>query len=279
MRIYDELDIKQIKPSKFTIRKNLGDLEELMNSIAQKGLLQPLVVRPSKEGFEIIAGNRRYEALRRLRWKKTPCIVLDVDDKEAYEIALVENVQRESLDPVEEALAFKRYVDKYGWGSMTELAKKIGKSQEYISHRILLLNLPQSVLELVSWRRLKPSVAQELLWLKDPQEQEKLARMAVDKNLTVREIRKLVSERKRKIDPLAYERWEDITRNRIKLLEKSILLFRITLVRLDSIIKEAERFPDLRGELMNKRLLIHSIIGELVKLGKKYKKQVTATTG
>ena len=270
VQIFDRLDIKQIKPSKFNLRRSLGDLKELMSSIAQKGLLQPIVVRPCGDGFEIIAGNRRYEALRRLKWRKAPCIILDVDDKEAYEIAIVENVQRETLDPVEEAMAYKKYVEEYGWGSITELARKIGKSQEYVSHRILLLSLPQSILELISWRRLKPSIAQELVWLKDPKEQEELAKMAVDKNLTVREVRRLVREKRRKDQtPSIYEELEHSSRRKGKLLEKSILLLRITLVRFDSIIKEAEDFPDLKRELMNKRLVIHRMIDELIRLKKR----------
>ena len=94
-------------------------------------------------------------------------MIKELSDKEAYEVSLVENVQRETLDPIEEAMAFENYVKKFGYGSTTRLSKQIGKSEEYVSHRILLLSLPNDVLKNVSSRQLSPTVAEELIWLKD----------------------------------------------------------------------------------------------------------------
>ncbi len=118
---------------------------QLVESIREHGLLEPIVVRPVKGRFEVVAGNRRLKACKLLRHKRIRCMVLDLDDKSSFEIALTENIQRKTLDPIEEAVAFKRYCDELGWGGQSELAKKIGKSQEYISHRIALLDLPDDV--------------------------------------------------------------------------------------------------------------------------------------
>src|SRR5438105_3578272 len=127
--IYDEIKVGLLVSSSRALRKSFNDLAELMDSIKSHGLLEPLIVRPKKAKFEIIAGHRRYEACKKLRHKKIACIVVELDDQQSYELSLIENLQRETLDPLEEALAFKNYCDKFGWGSQTELAKKIGKSQ------------------------------------------------------------------------------------------------------------------------------------------------------
>lgn len=275
----DEIDINQIHPSRFNVRRNLGNLGELIASIAQKGLLQPIIVRPHKGMFEVIAGNRRLEACRKLRLRKIKCMVMDVSDKEAYEIALIENIQRESLDPVEEAMAYKKYVDEYGWGSITELSRKIGRSEEYISHRILLLNLPPTVLEMISWRQLKPAIAQELIWLKDSKKQEELAKIAAYERLTTREVRKLVKKSKEvSIETHSLRNFvhsDDAIRKKVKLLDKAILFFKMALVRLDSLIEEAEAFPELREELLGRRLLIHESIDQLMKVRKRIRKTIT----
>jgi ParB family transcriptional regulator, chromosome partitioning protein len=116
------------------LRQNSGaDFPELINSIHEKGLLQPIIVRPKGDRFEVVAGNRRLEACRKLKHRKIKAMILEIDDKTAYEIAITENVQRRTLDPLEEAPAFKKYCDEYGWGSQSELARKIGKSQEFVS--------------------------------------------------------------------------------------------------------------------------------------------------
>ena len=112
-----------------------------------------------------------------------------MSDKEAYELALVENVQRETLDAVEEAEAYKRYVNDHGWGSVSDLARKIGKSQEYVSHRLLLLRLPSDILEKIHAQRLTPWQAQELVWLKDSSLITELSHSIVEHKLTVKQIR------------------------------------------------------------------------------------------
>jgi len=148
------------------LRSDLGQLDELIASIEEKGLLEPIVVRPVEDGFEVVAGYRRLEACKRLGWRRIPCHIIELDDREAYEVSLIENLQHKSLDPIEEALAFKRYVEEYGYGSVTELARRIEKSPSYVSRMIALLSLPDDVREELVRRRKSPSIAQELLNLK-----------------------------------------------------------------------------------------------------------------
>ncbi|MFC1755456.1 ParB/RepB/Spo0J family partition protein, partial [Thermoproteota archaeon] len=142
---FDEVKLNRTHLSKQSLRSDLGNLDELMASIDKVGLLQPIVVRTVANEYEVIAGNRRFEACRRLSWIKIPCHIVEMDDKEAFEISLVENVQRNMLNPIEEARAFSRYVEENGWGSVNDLAHRIGKSQVYVSKRLRLLKLPENV--------------------------------------------------------------------------------------------------------------------------------------
>jgi ParB family chromosome partitioning protein len=128
-------------------------------------LLEPIVVRPARKGFEVVAGARRLEACKKLRLKSVLCHIIELDDKEAFEVSLIENIQRRTLDPIEEATAFKNYVEDYGYGGVVELARRISKSHSYVSNRIALLELPDIVKEEIVRRRTSPSAAAELLSL------------------------------------------------------------------------------------------------------------------
>jgi ParB/RepB/Spo0J family partition protein len=140
------LKLSEIREPKFLFRTSLGKIEELADSIRKKGLLNPLTVRKTTEGYELVCGWRRYNALKMLGMEEALCIVHeDLSDKDAFEIALVENVQRKELSPMEEARAFKKYVEEYGWGSVVELAEKIGKRHPYVTLRIQFLELPEEV--------------------------------------------------------------------------------------------------------------------------------------
>jgi ParB/RepB/Spo0J family partition protein len=140
------LKLSEIREPKFLFRTSLGKIEELADSIRKKGLLNPLTVRKTPEGYELVCGWRRYNALKMLGIEEALCIVHeDLDDKDAFEVALVENVQRKELSPMEEARAFKKYVEEYGWGSVVELAEKIGKRHPYVTLRIQFLELPEEV--------------------------------------------------------------------------------------------------------------------------------------
>jgi ParB family chromosome partitioning protein len=218
-----------------------------MLSIKEKGLLQPLVVRPVGSHFEVICGHRRLEACKRLRIHEVPCIVQEKSDEEAYEVALIENMQRESLTPIEEAEAFKRYVFDFGWGGISELASRIGKSVSYISQRMLLLNLPSSVQNSIRSNELGFSLAREIIRLKDPKIQCQVADRILKSKLSVRETHVTVGGIKNHFAdaPQASESSDwDISREtkdkkqktEILTLERTILTLRMATIRIGSII-------------------------------------------
>ena len=134
--IIEPIEMRMVKSSPFEVRhkidKKSSEFRSLVKSIVEHGLLQPILVRPVANGFEIVAGYRRFEACRSLRWRHIQSKIRELSDKQTYEIQLTENIQRQSFTPLEEAEAFKKYVDDFGWGGVSELASKIEKSEEYV---------------------------------------------------------------------------------------------------------------------------------------------------
>ena len=193
--VEERLPLHIIKPAQVQTRiyaslsQQQESIDELSRSIKKHGLLQPIIVRPINRGFEIVAGHRRFQACKILRWKTIPAMVKDVSDKDAFEIQLVENIQRKTLDPIEEAQAFKLYVRDYGWGGVTYLAETIMKSEQYVSSRIQLLKLPQNVIDKVKSGELKVSHAFELLGL-EGKSLENMSDDIINKNMSVKDIRR-----------------------------------------------------------------------------------------
>src|SRR5579875_22349 len=185
----DSVDSKLIDPPKISLRNYEEDIEELVSSVREKGLIQPILIRPTGDRFEVVAGARRLEACKRLRWGTIPCIIRELSDKRAYEISLTENIQRKTMNAVEEAKAFRLYIDQNGWGSESQLAHKIGKSQEYVSQRLSILSLSKNVQQKIIRHQINPSVAQEIARLPDPQVQKILSEEAVKHGMTVGMIR------------------------------------------------------------------------------------------
>jgi len=193
----ESVELRMIRPSRMALRTDNGPISGLMLSIEDKGLLEPIIVRPQEDGFEVVAGMRRYEACKKLGWKRLPAHVVELDDREAFEVSLLENIQRETLNPIEEARAFRNYVEEFGYGGETELARRIGKSQEYVSKRIGLLSLPQRVQDQIMRRRIAPSVAQELTLLNDD-DAEEMADEIGEQRLSLREVRRILRRRQSK---------------------------------------------------------------------------------
>jgi ParB family chromosome partitioning protein len=192
--VEERLPLYIIRPAQVQIRQydsfsQQQSIKELALSIKKHSLLQPIIVRPINQGFEIVAGHRRFYACKSLHWKVIPAMVKDLSDKYAFEIQLVENVQRNTLDPIEEAQAFKRYVIDYGWGGVTHLADAIMKSEQYVSSRLQLLKLPQNVMDRLKSGELKVSHAIELLGL-EPTSHEAMAENIISKNISIKEIRR-----------------------------------------------------------------------------------------
>jgi ParB family chromosome partitioning protein len=187
----ESVEVRMIRPPRVMLRTDSGPIKGLMLSIRDKGLLEPIIVRPAEDGFEVVAGMRRFEACKKLGWRRLPAHVVELDDREAFEVSLLENIQRETLNPIEEARAFRNYVEEFGYGGETELARRIGKSQEYVSRRIGLLSLPQRVQDEIMRRRIAPSVAQELTMLNDD-DAEEMAEEIGSEGLSLREVRRII---------------------------------------------------------------------------------------
>jgi ParB family chromosome partitioning protein len=276
--IVEQIEMKMIRPSQFSIRdkfqRNDCDFETLVNSIREHGLLQPILIRPLEHGFEIVAGHRRFQACRTLRWRFITAKIRELSDKQTYEIQLTENIQRKSMDPIEEAEAFRRYVIDFGWGGVSELAKKIGKSEEYVSHHMQLLKLPDEIKHKIVNNSLKVSQAIEIVQVPHDKQQ-KIASEVINNNLTVRQIRELKMALK-----------EEETFNKIivstkdesrssAIAKKASLTLKITLARLDNLINEVHTTiePDQRAEIINLlmgiRLRVHSLIDESIRFKSK----------
>ncbi|MBN2198835.1 MAG: ParB/RepB/Spo0J family partition protein, partial [Candidatus Aminicenantes bacterium] len=132
---------EKIDPNPHQPRSEMGDIQELMNSIREKGILEPILVRPKGERYEIIAGERRYQAARRLRMTEMPCIEKDVDDREAMELSLIENLQRKDLDAFEEADGLKALMEIYGY-THEKISDKLGKARSTITEVISISKIP-----------------------------------------------------------------------------------------------------------------------------------------
>jgi ParB family chromosome partitioning protein len=172
---------------------NADQLEELTNSIREKGIMQPLLVRPSEDPhlFEIIAGERRWRAAQKAGLHDVPVIVREVGDKEALELAIIENVQRADLNPLEEAMGYGQLMEQFEY-TQQDLAQVIGKSRSHVANTLRLLRLPEDVKEMVSSGDLTAGHARTLITAEDPA---RLARQIVDEGLSVREAEALSQQR------------------------------------------------------------------------------------
>lgn len=194
-----ELDINLIVPNKNQPRKEFEkvSLEELKNSIQQYGIIQPIVVRKVEDKYEIIAGERRWRAAREASFDKIPCIIKEVDEKEAIKLAIIENIQREDLNPIEEANAFKSLMNTYNL-KQEEVAEAVGKSRSYVANSLRLLNLDEEIQDYISEGKISTGHAKALLGVRNKKDRLSIAKTIIDKKLNVRETEKLVSKSKRK---------------------------------------------------------------------------------
>jgi ParB family chromosome partitioning protein len=275
--IVEQIEMKMIRPSQFAIRdkfqKMTSEDDMLINSIREHGLLQPILIRPLSHGFEIVAGHRRFKACRSLRWRFVPSKIREMSDKQSYEIQLTENIQRKSMDPIEEAEAFRRYVVDFGWGGVSELAKKLGKSEEYVSHRIQLLKLPEEIRQQVIIDRINVSQALELSTIPS-EKQSEIVMHVLNNDFTVRQIREVKSILKKEgIIEQDVDTANEISGSVrvVRVTKKTSLALKIALVRLDSLIDEVHNTiePGQRTEitnfLMTIRLKIHAMIDETIR--------------
>ena len=190
------LRISEVEPRSDQPRKTFSheSLEALAESVAQVGVLQPIVVRESKllpGTYEILAGERRWRAAKMAGLSEIPAVILDGDDLKAAQVSIIENVQREDLNPIEEALAYDALIDKFDL-TQDQVSKQVGKSRSAIANLLRLLDLPDEVLSLVRTGALSAGHARALLGLKDPAQMAPLAQHIVEKDLSVRDVERTI---------------------------------------------------------------------------------------
>lgn len=196
--------ITMVEPNGGQPRKNFDEdsLMELAESIRQFGLLQPILVQDKKDHYEIIAGERRWRAAKIAGLKEIPVIIKELTDQEVVEISLIENIQRENLNPIEEAQAYKRLLTEFNL-KQDEVAERVSKSRTAVTNSMRLLKLCDEVQQMVVSEMLTTGHARALLAIEDPEEQYRIAQKVFDEKLSVREVEKLVKnlnkpERKKK---------------------------------------------------------------------------------
>lgn len=189
------IDIHEISPNKSQPREYFDQeqIENLAKSIKKHGIIQPIVVRKKEFYFEIISGERRWRAAKSIGLKEIPAIVKDINDCEVAQIALVENIQRENLNSIEEAKAFKALIEEYSL-TQEKVAELLGKSRSYIANVIRLLNLDQKVRDLIIQNKLTSGHGRTILGLNKDNDQVALAEFILERNLSVRETEKLVKK-------------------------------------------------------------------------------------
>ncbi|TRZ87472.1 ParB/RepB/Spo0J family partition protein [bacterium] len=185
------ISLEKIDPNPHQARSELGNIQELMDSIKSKGVLEPILVRPKADRFEIIAGERRYIASKNISLKEIPCIEMDVQENEAMEIALIENLQRKDLDLFEEADGLNALIDLYGY-SHQEVSEKIGKARSTITEILSISKVPEKVREIIKTSGVfSRSTIIEIAKQKSDSDMLKFARQIVERRLTREDTRDL----------------------------------------------------------------------------------------
>lgn len=187
------IPVSMIKPNRYQPRKRLdkAKLKDLADSIKEKGIIQPIIVKRGEDGYELIAGERRWRALQMLGIEKAPALIKEISNSEILELALIENIQREELNPIEEALAYDELIKGFGM-TQEELSRRVGKDRSSITNYIRLLKLPETIKEDIENNRLSMGHARTLLGLKSAREQKAVRDVVVKKALSVRETENLV---------------------------------------------------------------------------------------
>lgn len=183
-----EIDLDLIDPNSDQPRTRFTDdgLEELAQSIRANGIVQPIVVRTRGGRYQIVAGERRWRAAQRAGLHKVPAFIKDVTDEKLLELALIENIQRQDLNPVEEARAYRKLIDSIGL-TQEQVAGRVGKSRNIIATSMRILRLPEAILKLIEEEKISAGHARALLLVEDSSEQRKLAKTIIEMSLSVRE--------------------------------------------------------------------------------------------
>jgi len=190
-----EVKIKELRPNPYQPRKHFEPeaIEELKESIIEHGILQPLVVRKSIRGYEIVVGERRYRAAKAAGFETVPAVVRDLSEQQMMELAVLENLQREDLNPIEEGAAYQTLMEKLNL-TQEEVAKRLGKSRPHIANHIRLLSLPKQIQELISKGTISMGHGRALLGLRQKAKMPLLVDKIVKEHLNVRQLEKLIQQ-------------------------------------------------------------------------------------
>ena len=194
--VYQEIDIKEVVPNRYQPREHFDEetLVSLSRSITEIGVIQPIVVRELEDGqYELIAGERRWRAAKRANLSAIPAIIRTSDDLSSLETAVVENLHRQDLNPLEEAVAYQQLVEEFGL-TQDDVAQRVGRSRSAVANTLRLLHLPPMVQRLLIEGQLSAGHARALLATPDRSEQERLATQIVEEGLTVRQIEEMLRE-------------------------------------------------------------------------------------
>lgn len=225
-----KIKLTEIEPNRNQPRKKFDEesLEELANSIKEYGLIQPIVVAKKEDYYEIVAGERRWRASKKAGLTEIPAIVRDYDEQRNNEIALIENIQREDLNPIEKATAIRELLDKYNL-TQQKLADKLGISRSGLANTVRILNLQPEVIELVKEGKLTEGHCKALLGIEDPEKQYQAAKYIIENGETVRDVEKQ-AKIKKKANSTVKNRYEPIYRD----IEDSFRSFFGTKVKIDA---------------------------------------------
>lgn len=215
-----EIRLDEIRSNPYQPRKTFDEesLKELAESIKEHGVVQPVIVKKSIKGYELVAGERRTKASKIAGKTTIPAIIRDFNDEEMMEIALIENIQRENLNPIEEALAYENIIKSTGM-TQEKIAQKFGKSRSYVTNMLGLLNLPEETKKLVEKGEISASHARVLSKMDDEKKINEIAKKVVNDKINVREIEELVKQVNlaptKKIVPNTYKIYEDVLRDKV----------------------------------------------------------------
>lgn len=193
-KVYKQIDIEKISANENQPRTVFDDekIEELAASIKENGLIQPIIVRKYNRGYQIVAGERRYRASKLAGLKTVPCVIKDIDDKQVDTLAIIENIQRENLSPIEEANAYKTLIDTYDM-NQTELANKVGKKQSTIANKLRLLKLSDDVKHALKSKQITERHARAMIGL-EVDKQQTVLQEVLKKSLNVKQTESLISK-------------------------------------------------------------------------------------
>jgi ParB family chromosome partitioning protein len=218
-----ELDLDLLEPNRFQPRQVFSEtkLEELAQSIKVHGFIQPIVVRPAGERYQIIAGERRWRAAQRLGLSRVPVAIKSISDENLLEVSLIENIQRENLNPIEEAKAYHRLSQEFGL-TQEQVAQRTGKDRSTVTNLLRLLKLPKEIHQMMLDDRLSMGHARAILAVEGAPEQRALAEKTIEHGWSVRQVEKVIAAGKASNDPKKTKRVDPNVRAATETLERSL---------------------------------------------------------